>query len=81
MSCSSSGTTMPGSRKLAWNSSMSWVAASTSSYRARYHGPGRRARDRAAGAELLEPGRVAGRAQRIEGRHARILAPSARLGR
>ena len=39
MSCSSSGTITPGWRKLAWNSSTSCVAASTSAYRARYHGP------------------------------------------
>src|SRR5256885_2375409 len=39
MSCSSSGTTIPGSRKLASKRWTSWVAASTSSCRARYHGP------------------------------------------
>ena len=39
MSCSSGGTTTPGSRKLAWNASMFFVAASTSSWRARKKAP------------------------------------------
>src|SRR6476620_7358040 len=39
MNCSSSGTTTPGSRKLALKVSTALVAASTSSKRAKYHGP------------------------------------------
>ena len=39
MNCSSSGTTTPGSRKLALKVSTALVAARTSSKRAKYHGP------------------------------------------
>ena len=44
-------------------------------------GAGGGAHHRAPGAELRQPFRVAGRAQRVERRHARILAPSATLVR
>ena len=78
MSCSSSGTTTPGSRKLAWNSCDVLRRREHVGVAGQVPRTARRARHRAPGPQLLEPGRVAGRAERIERRHARILAPSGR---